>query len=76
MFFSSASTITTRRPRYTNRVSPVYDDCPECRALAAAAAGKGYPTMCNCDECRAKRGANPNIAPYCDCNICRNTKRA
>ncbi len=58
--------------RHTSRVSPTYDDCPECRALAA----QGYPTMCDCMECRAKRASYPTRVPYCDCQECRNTKRS
>lgn len=76
MFFSSTTattTATSRRHRHiTNQVTPTYDDCPECRALAA----KRFSTTCDCDECRAKRALNPNSTPYCDCRICRNTKRS
>ncbi|CAF0783039.1 unnamed protein product [Rotaria sp. Silwood1] len=61
-----------RRHRHKAQVSPTFDDCPECRALAA----QGYPTMCDCNECRAKRAAYPNRVPYCDCPECRNTKRS
>ncbi len=60
-----------RRHRHARRVSPTYDDCPECRALAQ----QGFPTWCDCNECRAKRAAYPARVPYCDCEECRNTKR-
>ncbi|UJR37720.1 hypothetical protein I4U23_030415 [Adineta vaga] len=62
---------TSRRRGYSNQVGPSHDDCPECAALAA----KSFPTMCDCNECRAKRTTNSNGVPYCDCRICRNTKR-
>ncbi len=52
-------------------MSPTDDDCPECRALAK----QGFPTWCDCNECRAKRAAYPARVPYCDCEECRNTKR-
>ncbi|CAF0757235.1 unnamed protein product [Adineta steineri] len=63
---------TSRRHRHSNQIAPSPDDCPECAALAA----RNYPTMCDCNECRAKRATYPGRVPYCDCRICRNTRRS
>jgi hypothetical protein len=68
-FFTSSS--SRRHHRHKSRVSPTYDDCPECRALAA----QGYPVACGCSECQSKRLAYPNRIPYCNCRECQNTKR-
>lgn len=65
----------SRRRRHGRRVSPSHEDCAECRAIAVLAA-QGYPTMCNCEECRNMRTAYPNRTPYCNCQECRNTRRA